>query len=113
RVILFDQRGCGSSTPHASDPATSLRHNTTEHLLADMERLRRHLGIERWLLLGGSWGSTLALAYAERHPDRVTEIVLQGVATTTAEEVDWITRGVGMFVPDAWARLRDGVADAD
>jgi proline iminopeptidase len=113
RIILFDQRGSGRSTPHASEPDIDLSTNTTHHLLADIERLRRHLGIERWLLLGGSWGSTLALAYAERHPDRVTEIVLQGVATTTAEEVDWITRGVGMFVPDAWARLRDGVADAD
>src|SRR6266542_2927148 len=66
RVVLFDQRGCGRSTPHASDPATDLRHNTTGHLLADMERLREHLGIQRWLLSGGSWGSTLLLAYARR-----------------------------------------------
>ena len=74
--MLFDQRGCGRSTPHASDPATDLSVNTTEHLIADMERLREHLGIERWLLYGGSWGSTLILAYAERHPDRVSEIVI-------------------------------------
>ena len=76
RIVLFDQRGCGRSTPHASDPATDMSVNTTEHLLADMERLREHLGIERWLLTGGSWGSTLILAYAERHPERVSEIVI-------------------------------------
>src|SRR6266508_3375479 len=74
RVVLFDQRGCGRSTPHASDPATDLRHNTTGHLLADMERLREHLGIQRWLLSGGSWGSTLLLAYAQGNPRRVSEI---------------------------------------
>jgi proline iminopeptidase len=68
RVVLFDQRGCGRSTPHASDPATDISTNTTGHLLADMERLREHLGIEQWLVYGGSWGSTLILAYAERHP---------------------------------------------
>ena len=76
RAILFDQRGCGRSTPHASDPATDMAANTTDHLIADMERLREHLGVERWLLYGGSWGSTLSLAYAERHPERVSEIVL-------------------------------------
>ena len=75
RIVLFDQRGCGRSTPHASDPRTDLSVNTTAHLLADMERLRQHLGIDRWLLFGGSWGSTLGLAYAERHPKRVTAIV--------------------------------------
>jgi proline iminopeptidase len=68
RAVLFDQRGCGRSTPHASDPRTDMAVNTTEHLIADMERLREHLGIERWLVTGGSWGSTLALAYAERYP---------------------------------------------
>jgi pimeloyl-ACP methyl ester carboxylesterase len=81
RIVLFDQRNCGRSTPHASDPATDLARNTTAHLLSDMELLRRHLGIEQWLLLGGSWGSILALAYAERHPERVSEIVLWGVTT--------------------------------
>src|SRR5206468_8436117 len=73
RVVLYDQRGCGRSTPHASDPSTDMSVNTTEHLLADLERLRQHLEIERWLLYGGSWGSTLILAYAERHPQRVSE----------------------------------------
>jgi proline iminopeptidase len=112
RVVLFDQRGSGRSTPHASEPNIDLSTNTTVHLLADIELLRRHLRIERWLLLGGSWGTTLALAYAEHHPDRVTEMVLEGIATTTPAEVDWITRGIGMFFPDAWARLRAGVPDA-
>ena len=74
RIILFDQRGCGRSTPHAE-----LRDNTTWHLVSDMEHLREHLGIERWQLFGGSWGSTLSLAYAQTHPDRVTEPVLRGI----------------------------------
>ena len=109
RVVLFDQRGCGRSTPHASDIAVGLEANTTHHLLADIERLRSHLGIERWLVFGGSWGSTLALAYAERFPERVTELVLFSVATSRAFEVEWITRGVGRFFPAAWRRFRDGV----
>jgi proline iminopeptidase len=108
RIVLFDQRGCGRSTPHAE-----LSANTTGHLLADIEMLRRHLGIERWLVFGGSWGSTLALAYAERHPDRVSEMVLVGIATTTREEIDWITRGVGRFFPEQWDRFRNGVPLAD
>lgn len=113
RIVLFDQRGCGRSTPHASDPATDLRVNTTEQLLADMERLREHLGIERWLLFGGSWGSTLTLAYAERHPHRVSEIVLVSVTTTRRAEIDWLYRGVGRFFPAEWERFRDGVPAAD
>ena len=113
RIVLFDQRGSGRSTPHASLPDADLSANTTAHLLADMESLRRHLGIEQWLLLGGSWGSTLALAYAERHPDRVSAMVLFSIATTTEREIDWITRGVGAFFPEAWSRFRDGVPEAD
>ena len=81
RVVLFDQRNCGRSTPHASAPDTDLASNNTLNLIADIERIRQHLGIERWLVLGGSWGSTLALAYAERYPNRVTEIILFGVTT--------------------------------
>jgi len=111
RIVLFDQRGSGRSTPHASTPGIDLSTNTTNHLLADIELLRRQCRIERWLLLGGSWGSTLALAYAERHPDRVTEMVLSGIATTTPWEIDWITRGIGAFFPDAWARFHDGVPE--
>lgn len=113
RVILFDQRGCGRSRPHASDPATSLRHNTTWHLLADMELLRQYLGVERWLLSGSSWGSTLLLAYAEWHPERVSEIVIAAVTTTRRSEIDWLYRGVGRFFPEAWERFRDGVPEAD
>ena len=108
RIVLLDQRGCGRSTPHASASAAALHANTTQHLLADLEALRTHLGIERWLVFGGSWGSTLALAYAERHPERVTEIVLVGIATTTPGEIDWITRGVGKFFPREWERFRAG-----
>ncbi|RDI63495.1 prolyl aminopeptidase [Nocardia pseudobrasiliensis] len=112
RVVMFDQRGCGQSLPHAGDASVSLAANTTEHLIADMERLREHLGIERWLLMGGSWGSTLSLAYAQRFPERVSEIVLIGVTTTTAAEIDWLYRGVGLLVPDAWEEFRAGVPEA-
>jgi proline iminopeptidase len=93
RVVLFDQRGCGRSLPHASDPATDMRCNTTQHLLRDMEHLREHLGIERWLLQGGSWGSTLLLAYALQHPHRVSEIVISSVTTTRRAEIEWLYRG--------------------
>ncbi len=113
RVVLFDQRGCGRSTPHASDPAADMSANTTEHLLADMERLREHLGIEQWLLYGGSWGSTLILAYAERHPERVSAIVIPGVTTTRRSEIDWLYRGVGRFFPADWERFRAGVPEAE
>lgn len=113
RVVLFDQRGCGRSRPHAGATTDALVANTTHHLIADVERLRRHLGIERWLVLGGSWGSTLALAYAETHPQNVSEMVLFSVATTTRDEVAWLTRGVGRCFPEAWERFRDGVPEAD
>jgi proline iminopeptidase len=113
RIVIFDQRGCGRSTPHASDPATDMSVNTTEHLLADMERLREHLGIERWLLFGGSWGSTLILAYAERHPERVSEIVIPNVTTCRRSEIDWLYRGVGRFFPEASERFRLGVPEAE
>ncbi len=113
RVVLFDQRGCGRSTPHASDPATDTSVNTTEHLLADMERLRAHLGIERWLLFGGSWGSTLLLAYAERFPQRVSQIVIAGVTMTRRSEIDWLYRGVGRFFPQEWERFRAGAPESE
>jgi proline iminopeptidase len=109
RVVLFDQRGCGRSTPSTGDPAVDLATNTTHHLIADIELLRRHLGIDRWLLFGGSWGSTLGLAYAEAHPDRVTEIVLFSIVATTRREVEWVTRDMGRIFPAEWARFRDGV----
>ncbi|MFE4912350.1 prolyl aminopeptidase [Streptomyces sp. NPDC056652] len=113
RTVLFDQRNCGRSTPHASDPAADLRHNTTDHLIADMERLRIHLGIDRWLLFGGSWGSTLILAYAERHPERVSEIVISGVTTTRRSEIEWLYRGAGQIFPEQWERFRAGVPEAE
>ena len=108
RIFLFDQRGCGRSTPFGG-----LLANTTEHLLADIELLRAFFGIERWLVFGGSWGSTLALAYAERHPDRVSEMVLVSIATTTRAEVEWITHGVGRYFPREWERFRNGVPAAE
>ncbi|MEV4073672.1 prolyl aminopeptidase [Nonomuraea fuscirosea] len=113
RIVLFDQRNCGRSRPHASDPATDLSRNTTQHLIADMELLREHLGIGKWLLYGGSWGSTLILAYAETYPERVSEIVIPAVTTTRRSEIDWLYRGVGRFFPEAWDRFRDGVPAAD
>jgi proline iminopeptidase len=113
RVVLFDQRGCGRSTPHASDPAVDLATNTTQHLIADIEQLRELLGIERWLVVGGSWGTTLGLAYAERLPERVSEMVLFSVALTTQRDVRWVTRDVGRYFPEQWSRFRDGVPEAE
>jgi proline iminopeptidase len=110
RIIQFDQRGCGRSRPSAADPATDMSVNTTHHLIADMERLREHLSVERWLLFGASWGSTLSLAYAEQYPDRVSEIMLVAVTTGRHSEIDWLYHGVGMFFPEAWERFRDGAS---
>jgi proline iminopeptidase len=109
RVVLFDQRGCGRSRPHAGDPDADLRLNTTQQLVGDLERLRTYVGVDRWLVFGGSWGSTLGLTYSEQHPERVSELVLFSVVTTTRREVQWVTRDVGRFFPEAWARFRDGV----
>jgi proline iminopeptidase len=97
RIVLFDQRGCGRSTP-----AGSIIDNTTAHLVEDVERLRRHLGIERWLLFGGSWGSTLALACAIRRPETVAGLVLRGVFLASRAEVRWYLCGMRRFLPDAW-----------
>jgi proline iminopeptidase len=113
RIIQFDQRGCGQSRPFASDPATDMSVNTTHHLLGDMERLRDYLGVDRWLLLGGSWGSTLSLAYAEQYPNRVSEIVLFPVTTGRHSEVDWLYYGARRFFPEAWERFRNGVPPED
>ncbi|MFE0027090.1 prolyl aminopeptidase [Amycolatopsis sp. NPDC059021] len=109
RAVLFDQRGCGRSVPHASDPATDLRHNTTDHLVADLERLRAHLGIDRWLVTGGSWGSTLALVYAQRYPHRVSEIVVSAISTARRSEIDWLYRGAARFFPEAWQQFSGAV----
>src|SRR5262245_34159766 len=114
RIVLFDQRNCGRSTPHAAEPTTSLATNTTAHLVGDIESLREHLGIERWLVLGGSWGSTLGLAYAETHPERVTEIVLCAITTGRHAEFDWLFRGgLARFFPQQWERLVAGLPDGD
>ena len=114
RIVLFDQRGCGRSTPHASLPETDLSTNTTQHLVADIELLREHLGIDGWLVFGGSWGSTLALAYAEGHRDRVTEMILFGVTTGRREEFDWLFRGgISIFFPEQGQALVDALPAAD
>jgi proline iminopeptidase len=98
RIVLYDQRGCGKSTPHAS-----LDENTTWDLVEDMERLREHLGIERWVVFGGSWGSTLALAYAETHPERVRALVLRGIFLLRPREIRWFYQeGASFIYPDAW-----------
>ena len=100
-LILFDQRGCGKSTPHAG-----LEANTTWHLVADIERLREMAGFEKWLVFGGSWGSTLALAYAETHPERVSELVVRGIYTLTRAELEWYYQfGVSEMFPDKWERF--------
>ena len=113
RIVLFDQRGCGRSLPHASAPTTDMAFNTTEHLIADMEALRAHLGIARWLVAGGSWGSTLAIAYAERHPSRVSEVVLTAVMTSRRAEAAWLYGGLSRFFPEAWEQFRGHVPEAE
>jgi len=112
RVVLFDQRNCGRSTPHASDPATGLSTNTTWRLIEDIELLRRSLAIDRWLVYGLSWGVTLGLAYAQSHPERVTAAVFSSITTTSRAEIDWLYRGAGRFLPDAWTRFFAGVPGA-
>ena len=102
RIVLVDQRGCGRSTPHASEPDADLSSNTTWHLVADLERLRQHRGIERWQVFGGSWGSSLALAYAETHPEVVTELVLRGIFTLRRSELDWYYNGGAANLAPAW-----------
>lgn len=104
RIVLMDQRGCGRSRPLV-EHAVGLEANTTQHLVADLEHLRRHLDVDRWAVVGASWGSTLALAYAQAHPNRITAIVLASVTTTSRREVEWITHGVGRIFPQQWERF--------
>jgi proline iminopeptidase len=107
RIILFDQRGCGRSTPHAE-----LRNNTTWDLVDDMERIREHLGIERWQLFGGSWGSTLSLAYAQQHPDRVTDMVLRGIFLLRRREIQWYYQeGASRIFPEAWEKYLEPIPE--
>ncbi len=108
-VTLFDQRGCGRSTPHAS-----LEANTTWHLVADIERLRVLAGVDRWLVLGGSWGSTLALAYAQTHAERVSELILRGIFTLRREELRWFYQeGASWLFPDEWEHFVAPIAPAE
>lgn len=109
RVVLFDQRGCGRSRPHAS-----VENNTTWHLVDDIERIRRLLGIDDWIVFGGSWGATLSLIYAQSHPDRVRHLVLRGVFLMTRAELDWFYGGgAGKFWPETWARFVAPVPDSE
>jgi proline iminopeptidase len=109
RIVLFDQRGCGKSTPHAE-----LTDNTTWDLVADIERIRAHLSIDRWQVFGGSWGSTLALAYAQTHPDRVTELVLRGIFLLRRSELEWFyQQGCNALYADAWETYRDAIPEVE
>jgi proline iminopeptidase len=109
RIVLFDQRGCGKSTPYAS-----IEENTTWDLVADIERLRQELSIEKWQVFGGSWGSTLALAYAEKHPAHVTELVLRGIFLIRKKEIDWFYQsGANAVYPDAWEPYEAAIPPAE
>ncbi|RVV98107.1 prolyl aminopeptidase [Mesobaculum littorinae] len=109
RIILFDQRGCGRSRPHAS-----VENNTTWDLVADIERIRETLGIDRWVVFGGSWGATLSLVYAQTHPDRARHLVLRGIFLMTEAELQWFYGGgAGMFWPEVWRRFTDLVPEAE
>ena len=107
KIIVFDQRGCGRSKPHAS-----LNDNTTWHLVSDMERIREKLGIEQWLVFGGSWGSTLSLAYAQAHPTRVSELVLRGIFMLRKKELDWFYQeGASKIFPEPWQEFLEPIED--
>jgi len=109
RIVLFDQRGAGQSTPHAC-----LEENTTWHLVSDIERLREHLGIEKWMVFGGSWGSTLALAYAQTHPECVSSLVLRGIFLCRPKEIDWFYQeGANAIFPDVWEQYENVVPESE
>ncbi len=109
RIILFDQRGCGKSTPHAS-----LENNTTLHLVTDMESIREHLGVDKWLLFGGSWGSTLSLVYAQAYPERVLGLVLRGIFLCRQDEINWFYQeGASHIFPDYWEDFLRPIPDAE
>lgn len=113
RIVQFDQRGCGRSGPSVGDPATDLSTNTTHHLIGDMERLRQHLDVDRWLVCGASWGVTLGLAYAELHPERVSELIFLSVTMTRARDVHWLYHEAGRFFPEEWARFLAAVPEGE
>lgn len=108
RVVIFDQRGAGRSTPLGE-----IRDNTTPHLIGDIERLRAHLGIDRWLVFGGSWGSTLALAYSEAHPERCSGLILRGVFLCRRSEIDWFLYGLKNLFPEAWHRFAGAIPEPE
>src|SRR5262245_36521929 len=110
-AVLFDQRGAGRSRPLASNPDADLGANTTAHLIADIEALRTQRGVDRWIILGLSWGSTLGLAYAQTYPERVDALVLAFVTTTSHREVQWITEDMGRVFPREWDRFIDAIPD--
>lgn len=107
RIVQFDQRNCGRSTPYAGEPTVDLSANTTRHLIADIEQLRVALDIDQWMVWGGSWGSTLGLAYAQAHPEAVTELMLTAVCSTNSVDVAWTTRVMGRVLPRPWQAFRD------
>jgi proline iminopeptidase len=108
RIVIFDQRGAGRSRPLGE-----IKENTTPHLIADIERLRAHLGVERWHVFGGSWGSTLAVAYAEHHPDRVSSLCLRGIFLCRKSEIDWFLYGMRHFMPEAWREFSGHLPEAE
>ncbi|HEY8458463.1 MAG TPA: prolyl aminopeptidase [Actinopolymorphaceae bacterium] len=112
RAVLFDQRGCGRSRPLVSEPGPNLRTNTTERLVADIEKLRQHLSVHKWIVVGVSWGTTLGLAYAETHPDRVSGLVLGLVTTTSHREVQWMTYDLRRMYPREWERFATAVPES-
>lgn len=114
RIVVFDQRGCGRSLPHASAAGADLTVNTTWHLVADIERLREHVGVDRWQVFGGSWGSALTLAYAQTHPDRVSELVLRGIFALRRRELQWFYQdGASHVYPEQWEHFVAPVSPAD
>ena len=112
RIVLFDQRNCGRSTPHAASPSSTCP-PTPRRTWSATSSGCEHLGVDRWLVAGVSWGTTLGLAYGQAHPDRITEMVLNSVVTTTRAEVEWLTRAMGRVFPQQWQRFRDGVPERD
>ena len=110
-AVLFDQRAAGRSTPHASGNDVDWTSIDMDHHVRDIEQLREHLGIDRWIVFGLSWGSVLGLTYAERHPERVTAVVVGAVSTGTRADIDWLTVHAGRFFPAEWDAFRDHVPD--
>lgn len=113
RIVQMDQRNCGRSTPSAADPAVRLTDNTTQHLVSDIEQLREHLGVDRWVLWGGSWGSTLALVYAQQHPERVRAMVLVFMMLARRGDLRWLYQEMGRYFPAEWERFRAGAGECD